>query len=490
MRTTIKSVLWVVIALGLSIPVALYLKARLTTRPAWSPDMLIEQLQRNEKASGSPAAAVMKAAQLVFFRPTRFAPQPPPEGTRWDWSDSFFGRRGYPQPPYAVLPDVVRGAWKPALRPNLASVIADFEDPRFDAQFEELGAVAGTPWRPSLWSGDDAPTPNGRKLQAFAWSWCAYARYLAEERSDVAGAWTQLKSGLKFLDAADCHSAYLLVATLSFTDDMLCETANLLHEQAVSAETCADIRATLVHLPRPFETLGEAVRGERDFWRLTLNATFTADGREDGWLDLAQQAEVAKRVRVEIAWPDDRAERWWNIFSGLYNSRATLRDKLDRICDNAQSVPRDSLPAANAHLRRAPLLSPCDGLPYRDDIARMVAWDVEQAFFAETRRRATLLVLMLETHKAQHGEYPATLDELTVNEADLRDPFAAGVFRYRRLSDDRYALYSCGRNGQDDFDGHSLPGKRTAISDLDLHFAPLREPTQCEPRVVPLKEGG
>lgn len=491
MRTTIKGILWAAVVLGCCIPGAWYVHARLTMRPPLSPDALFEHLRRDEEAARSPSATVMKTAQLAMFQPARFIPQPPPAGMQWDWSASYFGRRGHQQPPYAVLPDVVRGEWTPALRPNLASIMADFEKPGLRQQFQNLVDVAGEPWRPSLWSGDDAPTPNGRKLQAFTWSWCAYARYLAEEHSDPAAAWVQLKTGLKFLDAADCRSAYLLVATQMLADDLLRETTNLLHEQPLCAETRADIRDALAHVPQPFEDLGEAVRGEQDFWLLTLNATFTSDEHGNGWLDLAQQAEMAKRLRVELAWPADRAERWWNVFSVLYNSQAQLRAKLDRICDTALELPRDSLPAASQHLRRAPVLSPCDGLPYHDDAARLLSWHVEQVFFSEARRRATLLVLMLETCKAQHGDYPATLDELTSDESELpMDPFTGGAFRYRRLSSDLYALYSCGRDGKDDFDGHTLPSARAAVSDPDLHFAPLREPTQCEPRAVPVQEGG
>lgn len=65
-------------------------------------------------------------------------------------------------------------------------------------------------------------------------------------------------------------------------------------------------------------------------------------------------------------------------------------------------------------------------------------------------RRGVLLALAVHSHHEQRKEWPATLDEPTINDKALQiDPFTSRPFIYR-LTDKGPLLYSTGPDGRDD----------------------------------------
>jgi hypothetical protein len=130
------------------------------------------------------------------------------------------------------------------------------------------------------------------------------------------------------------------------------------------------------------------------------------------------------------------------------------------------AIRRQALTAIDAELAavrvtRAPLWA--DLLRPRAELGRRVGQQlaafllpaVSSALDAEQRTAATLdltrLALALAAYRAEHAEYPDTLDQLVPTDIETvpRDRFTAGPLVYRRTGEG-YLLYSVGPNGQDD----------------------------------------
>jgi hypothetical protein len=73
----------------------------------------------------------------------------------------------------------------------------------------------------------------------------------------------------------------------------------------------------------------------------------------------------------------------------------------------------------------------------------------------EASRRATQLTYAIHLHKAQTGQWPASLDDLPprYTQTARTDPFSGQDFLYR-LTDDGFLLYSASENSQDDGGAH------------------------------------
>ena len=102
-------------------------------------------------------------------------------------------------------------------------------------------------------------------------------------------------------------------------------------------------------------------------------------------------------------------------------------------------------------------ISPSAGMAYflnptNDDIAIPMC-NLESKFVVNEVENALLLTaLALQAYKAEHGAYPLSLTNLTLNylKALPVDPFAvSGPLHYRRTAD-KYLLYSIGPDGKDD----------------------------------------
>lgn len=132
-------------------------------------------------------------------------------------------------------------------------------------------------------------------------------------------------------------------------------------------------------------------------------------------------------------------------------SRAVARDLAEHT-DQVERVLR--LPYRAAVVARAVPLKP------RLWVTESIVADFEKARLQyETRRAITDLLLVsaaLRLYRARTGTYPLALDELTSANvlldvpADPFSPTAHDPFHYRRISANKYRLYSVGQDGKDD----------------------------------------
>lgn len=79
------------------------------------------------------------------------------------------------------------------------------------------------------------------------------------------------------------------------------------------------------------------------------------------------------------------------------------------------------------------------------------------------RRRLMIVHLMLRVYRLQHGDYPNTLHALKLDEL-LIDPFSGKELVYKR-EEERYRLYSVGRDGKDDGGHRPQPGEHPVEGD-------------------------
>ena len=86
-------------------------------------------------------------------------------------------------------------------------------------------------------------------------------------------------------------------------------------------------------------------------------------------------------------------------------------------------------------------------------LSRTAAPSMVRAFETADRLATQLQIgqvgLALERWRADHGRYPASLEELGLPEADTKDPFSGQPLVYR-VENDGVLLYSVGPDGQDD----------------------------------------
>lgn len=105
-------------------------------------------------------------------------------------------------------------------------------------------------------------------------------------------------------------------------------------------------------------------------------------------------------------------------------------------------------------------------------------------------RQAVRIMIALNRYRATNTKYPAQLEALApdfINALPV-DPFCDRLFGYRLESPDRYTLYSCGPDGDDDGGSPSpdADGSRTEFAEAgDLIYTRERGEPELEPKLRP-----
>lgn len=223
-------------------------------------------------------------------------------------------------------------------------------------------------------------------------------------------------------------------------------------------DTCRAILQTLDNRPFPPASLG--LEGERALFRDTIQWYFSDDGTGNGYL-LPGYSRMTASYGDRLTPPGRLAEAFVGRFL-LADRQETLRkydDLLDRVI--AESEERLS----DRSQTEADLVGELEALPYRHLMVKMLLPGlVRSSSASETFRiqyEGTRIVAGLELHRALHGQYPASLDQL-VPEVFAKvptDPLHGKPFGYRLVEDDphgrAYLLYSIGFDETDD-DGREL----------------------------------
>ena len=228
------------------------------------------------------------------------------------------------------------------------------------------------------------------------------------------------------------------------------------------ATTCRGLLALLEQM-RPLPPASRALESERLVMLDVVQRIYTDDGEGGGTLIVAEMNRYARTGPYPSAlwWPNNGKERsFHNLLARTLPSRSTTTDLLHQAFDLlVQESERTPVERARSTFDLNQLLSPLQN-PDASILATIAgAWDqiADRRDWIEAELRATRIILVLEIHRMDHGEYASSLDEL-VPAGNLTmlpvDPTHGAAFLYKRLQDDPhgrvYLLYSTGIDERDD----------------------------------------
>lgn len=416
---------------------------------------------------------IIAATALLPALPKVTLPPPPP-GMRW--TSSIIS--------VVEVLEALSGEWSPQTRPNLQGVIDYLQTPGVKAALSQLAEMPLGGWRPF------GPKGSGmvglRAARAVAKLLVVRARYRQAGCDDIGGA------------LADLAVAYRLSATMisggtniSFFTGTSCslladgELRQLARERALTREQAARairvIQATCPTLEDVGRTLSSDSVAEA---RALIDAGWTDDGSGVGWLVLSRwdppyYTSPAAAPRYGV----------WNLFSPLFNDRRTVLAKTTRL--SALIEAAFERPYATGIVL---LDVPFSKRPFTltdGPLARAGLSMTPRTFNFANRyaasRRATIIALALSAYRHDHGEYPASLDQLLEKHLETMplDPFVGQPFGYR-IDADSFLLYSVGHDQIDE------GGQKTTL-DLSIHWSerggdlPYVRP-RPEPRFEPTLE--
>ncbi len=247
-------------------------------------------------------------------------------------------------------------------------------------------------------------------------------------------------------------------------------------EGQYSAMTCRGLLALLEQM-RPLPPASMALESERLVMLDVVQRIYTDDGERDGTLIVAEMNRYARTGPYPSAlwWPDKGKESpYHNLLARTLPNRTTTTDSLHNVLDLlVQESERTPVERARSTFDLNQLLSPLQN-PDASILTTIAgAWDqiADRRDWIETELRATRIILALEIHRTDHGEYASSLDELAPGILTTLpvDPTHGGAFLYKRLQNDphgrMYLVYSTAIDERDD------GGKMPRIDDSQLYKA-------------------
>ena len=402
---------------------------------------------------------------------------PPPPGMRWSR-----------QPSSPIDPiDALCGEWTPETRPHLQAVIAYLQTPAVETALAQLATIEPGGWRPF---NPQAPGVGGwRAVRNACKLLNVRARWHHASRHDVDSALADLESSYRLAvtvyDSGDSLGPLVGLACDSLTDD---ELLRLAYEEALAPAQAGRILACLQHVRLDRVEMWRSVT-EADTATLlhTVDLCWTDDGRGNGWLALSHLDNI-----WPLTWASQPRCGAWNVLSPLFNDRRTVVRKIHQRGSVYERIPTLSFNDAEASLEgmeQRPSFNLADGpLPA---VLPALRSRVYTLIVRETASlNGCIATIALSAYRHDHGQYPATLDELLDGYLDAipLDPCTDEPLRYRKEGD-RYILYSIGTDGVDnagerlhiDYSG----GRAQRYSDFIYPRARI-EP-YCEPELEELE---
>lgn len=412
--------------------------------------------------------AELTAALAAFPTVPPVVLPPAPQGMRWNT------RRGTS----SDLRGVRDGEWTAETRPYLQTAIRYLQTPGVRGAVARVAAIAPGGWRPM---GSQGPGMAGIAdlRRAFALL-VARARYYHAELGDIDAAFDELEVLYRLssitTDSGDLRGMLTAMAYEGVANDELRHLAREHQLERSHLRRIIDIwRSAFLSED---ELLQMAIECQLGGMERAVDLMYTNDGTGDGWLVLSVFDDVSTPT-----WSVNRRSGAWNVLSPLFNSRHAVLAKIDkyrRICESAKNLAYaeacDRL--AGAELR----LGIVDGPIASWQPAWIPQYIYEIVVRTVASRRGTLIALALSSYLADHGAYPAALEELypAYLVEKMNDPFTDEPMRYHVISSDKYLLYSVGPNQIDD-GGMKASRNREAEWEGDWVYsdprpAPLYEP--------------
>ncbi|MEE9130259.1 MAG: hypothetical protein V3T84_09590 [Phycisphaerales bacterium] len=373
----------------------------------------------------------------------------------------------------------------PAVLSNLRHTIAEL---RGAGAFDQLALAAQRPnaVRPQSYLPDQSlifqPIPDVAELRRLARARIA-SMYQALAQGDADEAVAALDQTLYI---AQVYSHQTLIIEQLVGRGIAIETAGrlrqaLMHHQ-LDATTCARLLKTF-HRRLPLGATEIALQGERLILLDVIQRVYSDDGTGGGRLLLAEIGDLVQMTGAGTSTIrlKGKAPAIVNLGGFLYANRTESTEAANDFFDHfirlstlsraerrADPFDEDAfLQALDWRYMPLNMLMPALGRP----IEMRDAIDCEIA--------GTIIMLALEQYRAQTGQYPDSLDELSpsILQDIPSDPFSVDGFVYRKLADDPagegYVLYSIGADGVDNNAATDSIEPRNALSDrngLGLDF--------------------
>ncbi|HUU86100.1 MAG TPA: hypothetical protein VM243_21595 [Phycisphaerae bacterium] len=398
-------------------------------RGAFGASVPIDPALDRTQALGAALAAIPPMPRLTL-------PAAPP-GMKW------LGRANIP----IDVDDALSGAWTPETRPILQGVIAYLETPGVTAALSQIASFEPGGWRPF---GPNAPGIGLASVREAAKMFVARARYHHAGRSDVDAALADLASTYR-LSSTVFDSGQLIgpLVAIACIDLANVELRRVAREHDLTPAQVADIRGVLrtygLDRQQMWQNLTDAAT--EDLHR-TVDRCWTDDGEGNGWLVLS---------RLDHVTPANRARKprcgAWNLLSPLFNDRRTVLGKITRLHESqskAAQLPYEKAVAFFEATEGTGVFGLPDGPLSLAFLSRSPNTH-ETVVRTVTSSNATIVTVALSAYRHDHGEYPASLDELVDEYLDRMplDPYVDEPLHYRR-DGEGFVLYSVGSNQVDD----------------------------------------
>ena len=314
----------------------------------------------------------------------------------------------------------------------------------------DSGIGAGIPLAPTYRTD---PMTWGRAVTTFT----ARARYRAAELGDLSGALADLRAASRLVWIVEQHGDQLFAYYRFYGQ----------HANIAGIALLEWVRTALEH-PLPPALAREMITFLRDELSLSavlvvqratgigqdatafLDRYYTNDGHGNGWVVLSHAAPALSFPFRESGNDTGKPRSgFWNLFSPLFNDRATVQAKVERwhgATSRLDEIEASELPAmlARVGLSEQGFGGPAEVLngPVSSLRRQLHTESCVRLHSEVARRRALVVMLALAAYRHDHAAYPESLDALMPQYLDVIpiDLYAQAPFAYERLADDRYHL--------------------------------------------------
>ena len=377
--------------------------------------------------------------------------------------DASFFRHGTPQPgpldvflPLEQLERVNQGPWGADECPEAAEWIEENE--------AALALVAEAVKRPRFYvprEGDHSWSlllPDVQSSRSVAR--CLIARaYLRMEQSDYEGAWDDILTTYR-LGRMSAKGAFLIESLVGVAIDSMAQQATskwleTLPVMAPDLEKCLAEYDALGPIPR----LADKVQNER--LMLVDLANFVSQGNTlEDWPGLGAQMMVLFRRRIDwnlvLREAGGRYDRMGEIFAVQDPERrrelmAEFEEELRESNDAVQAKYENAGGIALQLFSGREEASKDVAVIFTGLIMPASAAILHAEDRSDTARQMTRLAFAIKAYQLEHGEFPASLDDLSDAGRSMPEGERSGVYPLTyRVNDEEVVLYQFGRNGEDD----------------------------------------